>query len=201
MSHGVGPHPMPWPEGDRFDPTLLKAGDTRNVLDKYRYWKESAIQADIDSRGIELEVALENLERDFNMGTIVRSANAFGVRTVHIVGRKTWNKRGAMATDKYLRIVYHTPESFLDYIRTTKRTLVAVDITDTSKPLSGYTIPQNAVMLFGSEGSGISDQLLGAADTVVHIEQFGSTRSLNVGVAAGVALYQWVRDNHLTRYM
>lgn len=199
--NGVGPHPQPWPSGEQYDLVLLETGDRRNVDDRYRYWTVEAIKRDIAERSIELEVAIENLDRDFNMGTIVRTANAFAVRRVHVIGRKQWNKRGAMMTDHYLELVHHSSsEAFLQDIKQRKRSLVALETGEHSTPLSGVRLPQNAVLLFGSEAHGISTELLAAADQIVSIEQFGSTRSLNVGVAAGIALYMWVRQNVLTHH-
>ncbi len=196
---GAGPHPKPWPVDDHYDSQLLLNGDTRNVIDKYRYWTVDAITRDIARRSHELEIAIENLDRDFNMGTIIRTANAFAVRRVHIIGRKQWNKRGAMMTDQYLEVVYHSDASaFMDDIDSRKRHLVAIETGERSVPLSSATLPPNAVLLFGSEANGISNELQSAAKQVVSIEQFGSTRSLNVGVAAGIALYMWVYQNSLT---
>lgn len=152
--------------------------------------------ADLDIKGTGLEIAVENLERDFNMGTIVRTANAFGVRTLHVIGRKQWNKRGAMATDKYLHIVYHlTVADFIQAIQ--GRALIAFDNVPGSRNLANATLPKSAVLLFGAEGPGISQELLQKATQIVAIEQFGSTRSINVGVAAGIAMYAWLQQNYL----
>ena len=171
--------------------------DTRNVLDEFKGTPHEAIVAALDARGVTLEVAVENLERDFNMGTIVRSANAFGVRTVHIIGRRQWNKRGAMMTDKYLHIHYHaTPKDFADACP--GKSLVAVDNVSGSRPLTDAKLPKNAVLVFGAEGPGLSDAMLRTCSQVVAIEQFGSTRSINVGVAAGIVIYAWLRQNILS---
>lgn len=174
--------------------------DTRNVLDKYRGRTVEAIKADLDTHRIELEIAIENLERDFNMGTIVRTANAFNVKTIHIIGRRQWNKRGAMVTDAYMNIVYHPSLSaFTEAAKAEGRHLIAIDIIAGSKPLSTHALPEKSVLIFGSEGQGISEELLQASEAVLHIEQFGSTRSINVGVAAGIAMYTWVQQHVLTR--
>lgn len=173
--------------------------DTRNVLDEFKGKTHEEIVSALDARGVNLEVAVENLERDYNMGTIVRSANAFGVRQVHIIGRRQWNKRGAMMTDKYLEVVYHaTPDEFITAMRADTRTIIALENNVKSEPLSAVELPEKCVLLFGSEGSGISSELLVLADKVVHIEQLGSTRSINVGVAAGIAMYAWLQSNVLT---
>ena len=170
--------------------------DTRNVTDEFKGLAHKEIVEALDDRGVELEIAIENLERDFNMGTIVRSANAFGVRTVHVIGRKQWNKRGAMMTDKYLQVRYH--QSIDAFVAATAgRTLVAVDNVEGSVPLATSPLPRDALLLFGAEGPGISAELLQKAATIVAIEQLGSTRSLNVGVAAGIAMYAWLQQQYL----
>lgn len=170
--------------------------DPRNVTDEYKGKPIEAIVGDLDARGVGLEIAIDNVERDFNMGTIVRSANAFGVRHIHIIGRRQWNKRGAMATDKYLHVHYYTETAaFMTAIA--GKELVAVDNVAGSVPLSGSEMPANAVLLFGAEGPGIRPELLAQASKIVAIEQFGSTRSLNVGVAAGIVMYEWLKRHHL----
>lgn len=170
--------------------------DTRNVLDEFKGMSHETIVRTLDARGVGLEIAIENLERDYNMGTIVRSANAFGVRHVHVVGRRQWNKRGAMMTDKYLHVHYYeTSNEFAKAMKKAGKQLVAVENNVASVPLRSAPLPENTVLIFGSEGAGISEELLSYAGAVMHIEQLGSTRSLNVGVAAGIAMYEWSRQN------
>lgn len=167
--------------------------DPRNLTDELKSRTETEIIEILDKNGVDLHIAIENLDRDFNMGTIVRSANAFGVRHVHVIGRRQWNKRGAMATDKYLHVHYHqTVDEFVLAMSQERRRIVAVDNVDGSVGLSLVEKNQNAVLVFGAEGPGISDELLGIADSIVAIEQNGSTRSVNVGVAAGIAIYTWL---------
>lgn len=170
--------------------------DDRNVLDEFKGMPHDDIVAELDKRGVELEVAVENTLRDFNMGTIVRSANAFGVRTVHVIGRKQWNKRGAMMTDKYLHLEYHaSPTAFSSVIRQRGKQLYALENNVSSHSIVTTLLPNNLVFVFGQEGPGISPELLALCDETVAIDQLGSTRSLNVGVAAGIALYEWTRQN------
>lgn len=172
--------------------------DTRNVIDRYRNQPVEAIVADLDTSRSELEIAVENLERDFNMGTIIRNANAFNVRRVHIIGRKQWNKRGAMKTDAYLHIAYYqTPQDFFEAMQKEEKEVIAVDIVPGAKPLHDVQLPKNAVLVFGAEGPGLSDELTSGASEVVMIEQFGSTRSVNVGVASGIAMYTWIQQHRL----
>jgi len=197
---GVGPHPEPWPTDPKFDRMLLKDGDKRNVLDKYHYWTVAAIKEDLDTDRNDLEIAIENLQRDYNMGTIVRAANAFNIKKVHIIGRKQWNKRGAMVTDLYMHIQYHDDvKAFAEAMQKAGREMIAVDIVDGAKKLSETKLPENAVLIFGAEGPGLSKEMLKTAKETVMIEQFGSTRSVNVGVAAGITMYAWLQQHSLTR--
>ena len=193
---GVGPHPRPWPVDDRFDPELLENGDRRNVEDKYRYWTVEAIKADLAKTRHSFHVAIENWQHDLNIGTIVRNANAFNAGAVHIIGKRHWNRRGAMVTDRYLDIYQHaTVEEFAASIGS--RAIIAVDNLPGAMPLAKTTLPENCVLVFGGEGPGLSEELRAVADNMVMIEQFGSTRSVNVGVAAGIVMYEWLRQHTL----
>lgn len=172
--------------------------DTRNVVDEYKGRPIEEMVADLDARGINLEIAIDNVSRDYNMGTIVRSANAFGVRHIHIIGSRQWNKRGAMMTDKYLHVHYHaTAEDFATEVK--GKVLVAVDNIAGAESLVSAELPRDCVLVFGAEGPGVSAQTLELADKIVEIEQLGSTRSINVGVAAGIVMYEWLRRNHLAK--
>lgn len=193
---GVGPHPEPWPTESYYDAELLREGDKRNVLDKYRYWTNDAIKEDLNTKNHPLHIAIENWQHDFNIGTIVRSANAFNVEAIHIIGRRRWNRRGAMVTDKYVNIIHHS--SIADFLASVPdRKLIAVDITSGATPLSEATLPEKTVLIFGGEGPGLSEELLEKVDDLVFIEQFGSTRSINVGVAAGIIMYSWMQQHVL----
>ena len=192
-THGVGPWVGPLPEGDHFDPELLANGDSRNVVDQYRYWTMEAIVADLDTRRHGFHVAIENWQHDLNIGSIVRSANAFLADTVHIVGRRRWNKRGAMVTDRYQHVVHHaTIDDLLEFAQQQSLPLVAVDNVERSVPVEKMTLPERCILLFGQEGPGLSPEALAAADHVVEITQFGSTRSLNASAAAAIVMHQWV---------
>ncbi|MBB4929851.1 tRNA G18 (ribose-2'-O)-methylase SpoU [Lipingzhangella halophila] len=191
---GVGPWQGPWPEADHYDPELLAQGDRRNVVDQYRYWRHEAIVADLDSRRHPFHVAIENWEHDFNIGSVVRTANAFGTRAVHIVGRRRWNRRGAMVTDRYQH-VYHHPETtaLLDWAGERELPVVGIDNLPGARPLETYPLPRACVLLFGQEGPGLSPEAREACEAVLSIAQFGSTRSINAGAAAAIAMHAWVR--------
>lgn len=190
---GVGPHPKPWPDNERYDPELLAHGDSRNVIDKYRYWKVEAIKADLDKSRFDIHIAIENWQHDFNIGTIVRNANAFNVTAVHIIGKKHWNRRGAMVTDAYMHIFHHkTVQEFQTAVR--GRTIVGVDNISGAQPIDRYIYPEKPVFVFGSEGPGLSQDMLKICQDVIMIPQYGSTRSVNVGVASGIVLYNAVQQ-------
>ena len=191
---GVGPHPEPWPEGDHLDPELLIGGDRRNVVDRYRYWGVDAIKADLDARRHPFHVAIENWEHDRNIGTVVRTANAFAAAAVHIVGRRRWNRRGAMMTDVYQHVRHHTTvEDLVAWAEAEELPVVAIDNLPGAEPLETAELPERCVLLFGQEGPGLSPAALAAAAQVLSIAQFGSTRSINAGVAAGIAMHAWIR--------
>jgi tRNA G18 (ribose-2'-O)-methylase SpoU len=189
---GVPPHAKPWPTGEQYDMELLENGDRRNVIDKYRYWTVEAIKADLDTQRIDLHIAIENWQHDLNIGTIVRNANAFNVLAVHIIGKRHWNRRGAMVTDRYLDIFQHkTVDEFVEAVK--DRHIIAVDNLPGAKPLSKTALPEKVVLVFGGEGPGLSEEMVKAAEKMVMVEQLGSTRSVNVGVASGIVMYEWAR--------
>ena len=196
-THGVGPWRGEWPDDPRYDRELLERGDSRNVVDEYRYWSVEAIRAHLDASRHPFHVAIENWQHDMNIGSIVRSANAFGARTVHIIGRRRWNKRGAMVTDRYQHVLHHPDVAdFVAWCRAEALTIVAVDNVPGSVPIETHTIPRECVLLFGQEGPGLSREALAAADLTVEITQFGSTRSLNASAAAAVVMHAWVTQHH-----
>ena len=186
----------PWPSESHYDPDLLREGDSRNVVDKYRYWSMEAIVADLDTHSHSFHVAIENWQHDLNIGSIVRTANAFLANTVHIVGRRRWNRRGAMVTDRYQHVLHHpTIEDLLAYAREHQLTIVAVDNVETSQPIESTPLPDNCIILFGQEGPGLSPEAIAAADQVIEITQFGSTRSLNASAAAAIVMHAWIREH------
>ncbi len=197
---GVGPHPKPWPTDQKYDLELLENGDKRNVLDKYRYWTIEAIKADLDTSRASLHIAIENWQHDLNIGTIVRTANAFNVEAVHIIGKRHWNRRGAMVTDRYMNIIqYDTVKEFAEFMKSDNRQIIAIDIVPGAVELSKTSLPAKTVLVFGGEGPGLSEQMQALAKQTVKIEQFGSTRSVNVGVAAGIAMYAWMQQHILNK--
>ncbi|MDQ0614904.1 tRNA G18 (ribose-2'-O)-methylase SpoU [Microbacterium sp. W4I4] len=193
-THGVGPWQGEWPEDGPYDPELLERGDTRNVIDRYRYWRMDAIVADLDLQRHPFHVAIENWQHDMNIGSIVRSANAFLADTVHIIGRRRWNKRGAMVTDRYQHVVHHPDvEAFTEWAAEAGIPIIAVDNVGAAVPVDKAELPERCVLLFGQEGPGLSEEALAAASGHIEITQYGSTRSINASAAAAVVMYEWCR--------
>lgn len=191
---GVGPWEGPWPDGDHWDPELLAEGDRRNVVDAYRYWRLEAIVADLDRSRHAFHVAVENWQHDLNIGSVVRTANAFNAAAVHIVGRRRWNRRGAMVTDRYQHIHHHPDAAALAaWCADRGLTLIGVDNFPDSVPLETFDLPESAMLLFGQEGPGLTDDAHAACEAVLSIEQYGSTRSMNAAAAAAIAMHAWIR--------
>jgi tRNA G18 (ribose-2'-O)-methylase SpoU len=193
---GVGPHPRPWPDDDRLDVELLRAGDRRNVVDRYRYWRTDAIVADLDARRHPFHVAIENWQHDFNIGAVVRNANAFLAAEVHIIGRRRWNRRGAMVTERYQHVRHHPGvDDFVAWADEAQLPVIGIDLVPGAVPIETTPLPRACVLVFGQEGPGLSDDVRAACATVCSIAQFGSTRSINAGVASGIAMHAWIRTH------
>ena len=190
---GVPPHPLPWPEDTRLDPELLAHGDQRNVVDQYRYWTMDAVISDLRTRSHSFHVAIENFQHDFNIGTVVRTANAFLAGGVPIGGKRSWTGRGAIMTEQYLA-VHHHPDvpTFLEWAKGASLPIVVVDNVPGAEAIETAALPGPCVLVFGQEGPGVSDEMCAAASTTVGITQFGSTRSINAGVAAGIVMHRWI---------
>jgi tRNA G18 (ribose-2'-O)-methylase SpoU len=193
---GVGPWQGEWPTEDFYDQDLLRDGDTRNVLDKYRYWKMEAIIADLDIRRHKFHVAIENWQHDLNIGSIVRTANAFLAAEVHIIGHKRWNRRGAMVTDRYQHVRHHpTVEEFVTWAKAENLPIIAIDNVPGCQQIERYSLPESCVLLFGQEGPGLSEAAIEASEVVLEITQFGSTRSINASAAAAITMHSWVMQH------
>ena len=191
---GVGPWEGEWPTGDHYDPELLRDGDRRNVIDRFRYWPLEAIVADLDLRRHPFHVAIENWQHDFNIGSIVRTANAFAAAEVHIIGKRRWNRRGAMVTDRYQHVRHHdTVDEFSAWASQAGLAVIGIDNVNDSEPIETAVLPRECVLVFGQEGPGLSDDARRACERTLSIAQFGSTRSINAGAAAAIAMHAWIR--------
>ena len=201
---GVGPWPggrAAWPDlvvdgAQRYDPELLAGGDARNVVDRYRYWTVAAIRADLDARRHPFHVAIENFSHDLNIGSIVRTANAFAAAAVHIVGRRRWNRRGAMVTDRYQHLYHHDDVAgLLAWADDSGLPVLGVDNLPGAVPMEGHRLPERCVLLFGQESVGLSEAARAGCAEVLSIAQFGSTRSINAGAAGAIAMHTWIAQH------
>ncbi|MFN8073852.1 MAG: TrmH family RNA methyltransferase [Kineosporiaceae bacterium] len=196
---GVGPWVGPWPQDPRLDPQLLREGDRRNVVDRYRYWTVEAIRADLDLTRHPFHVAIENWQHDLNIGAVVRTANAFNAAGVHVVGRRRWNRRGAMVTDRYLHVHHHPDAAALAaWAEGEGLPLLGIDNLPGALPLEDAQLPPRCVLVFGQEGPGLSAAARAACERTFSIAQFGSTRSINAAAAAAIAMHAWVRTHAAT---
>ena len=178
------------------DQELVENGDSRNVIDAYKTWTVESIKNDMSMRAFPVHIAIENYQHDYNMGTIVRNANAFNVAGVHIIGKRHWNKRGAMSTEKYLNVYHHkTVDEFINWAQSIETTIIGIDNIAGSVPLMTVALPENCILVFGQEGPGLSQEMQEKCQSIIAIEQYGSTRSINVGVASGIIMYQWVSQH------
>lgn len=193
---GVGAWVGPWPDDERYDPVLLAEGDRRNVVDRYRYWRVEAVVADLDTRRHPFHVAIENWRHDLNIGSVVRTANAFNAAGVHVVGHRRFNRRGAMVTDRYLHLRHHASAADLRaWASASGLPVLGVDNLPGAVPLETHALQRSCVLLLGQEGPGLSEGARAACDVVLSIAQFGSTRSINAGAAAAIAMHAWVRQH------
>lgn len=195
-SIGVGPLAGPWPDDPRLDPELLRDGDRRNVVDRFRYWRVQSIVEELDTRRHAMHVAIENWQHDLNIGSIVRTANAFNVGAVHIVGKRRWNRRGAMVTDRYVHVIHHgTVDDLARWCTAEGLPLVGIDNLDGAVPIEKAQLPESVMLFFGQEGPGLSEDALAACTGHLSITQFGSTRSINAAAAAAIAMHAWIRQH------
>lgn len=170
--------------------------DTRNLIDEYKGLSNKEVFERLDEKRSALEIAIENVSHDFNAGTIVRNANNFNAAIVHIIGKRKYNRRGAMCTDKYLEVKYWSSvDEFVADQRKRDREIVAIENhVPGVKPLEVKKFVQNTTLVFGGESDGLTTELLEKCDDVREISSFGSTRSVNVGVASGIAMYEWAKQ-------
>ena len=179
---------------------LTIQNDTRNVVDKYRGLTVDEIKSDLNKSRHNFHIAVENFQHDFNIGTIARNANAFNAAGIHIIGKKHWNRRGAMKTEAYMNVFHHkTVADFISWAKENDLILIAIDNQKGSKNLQDSELPKKSVLIFGNESDGLSKEMIEACEQMIAIEQFGSTRSVNVGVASGILMYEFVRRNYIEK--
>ena len=179
---------------------LTVQNDTRNVIDKYKGLSVEEIKKDLETSRHNFHIAVENFQHDFNIGTIARNANAFNAAGIHIIGKRHWNRRGAMKTEAYMNVLHHkNVQDFVNWAKENNLRIIAIDNQKGAKNLNNTQLSKGSVLVFGNESDGLSEEMVGACEEMIAIEQFGSTRSVNVGVASGILMYEFVRRNYLVK--
>jgi len=179
---------------------LTVQNDTRNVIDKYKGLSVEEIKKDLETSRHNFHIAVENFQHDFNIGTIARNANAFNAAGIHIIGKRHWNRRGAMKTETYMNVLHHkNVQDFVNWAKENNLRIIAIDNQKGAKNLNNTQLSKGSVLVFGNESDGLSEEMVGACEEMIAIEQFGSTRSVNVGVASGILMYEFVRRNYLVK--
>lgn len=192
LFNGVGPHPKPWPAGDKYDQELLRHGDSRNIEDRFRYLTIEAIRAELDRSRQPVEVAIENWQHDLNIGSLVRTSNAFNVNAIHIIGNKRWNQHGALMTDKYMNLHHHVSVAdFLEHCEAQELPVIGIDNVPGAQPIESASLPKRCVLVFGNEGLGLTEEAIAGCSASYFITQSGSVRSMNASAAGAIALYAW----------
>jgi len=192
LFNGVGPHPTPWPTGAEFDEELLRLGDSRNIEDRFRYLTVEAIREQLDQTRQPVEVAIENWQHDLNIGSLVRTSNAFNVNAIHIIGNKRWNQHGALMTDKYMTLHHHaTVSDFLHHCQSQDLPVIGIDNVPGAVPIETAALPKRCVLVFGNEGTGLTEEAIAGCGATYFVTQNGSVRSMNASAAGAIALYAW----------
>jgi tRNA G18 (ribose-2'-O)-methylase SpoU len=168
--------------------------DTRNVIDHMKGFPVAEIKERLQATALPVTLVAENFAHDFNIATLVRNANAFNVREVLLVGRKKWDRRGAVGTQHYTPVEFQEdPFTLFESLKLRKVPLIVADNVPGAVALPDFTWPEGEIaMLFGQEQIGVSNLALSYADHVVMVPQLGSVRSMNVGTTSGIFLYDYL---------
>ena len=181
---------------------MVKGGITEippnaNIIDKYKFdrltkWTTELIKKDLQQNSFPIAVLMENFAGDFNIGTVIRNANAFNAKEVFYLGNKHYDRRGTVGTHHYTE-VKHLPSIEALTLLKEHYTLVGLENSVAGAvSLDKFEWPSNSLLIIGEEGVGITSDTLALCDHFVYIPQYGSVRSLNAGVASGIALNDFV---------
>ena len=167
-----------------------------NVIDEYKPMMLDEIKFDLSLKRAPFTSVFINATHDFNKSVGVRNHNAFAGKDIWFVGRKQWDKRGAVGTYHYEDIHYADCwDTFL--LHKPDGPIICVDNQQgyNHKHLGSFDLPKNSIFVYGEERVGIPLEILDSADYTLSIPQFGSVRSLNVSVASGIIMYEYRRQH------
>jgi tRNA G18 (ribose-2'-O)-methylase SpoU len=170
---------------------LPETNKPRNVIDRFSAWTTELIKDELNKTSFNYSVLFENIIGDFNFGTLIRNSNAFNTKSVYYIGNRKFDRRSTVGTYLYQTLI-HLPERDALLELKKKYTFVGIDCVPGSVSMESFSWPENTLMIFGEEGRGVTPETLLLCDHVVHITQYGSVRSLNVGTASGIAMYDWI---------
>jgi tRNA G18 (ribose-2'-O)-methylase SpoU len=164
--------------------------DHRNVIDVYKYWTVEAIKGNLDTKRHNFSVLISNQFKDFNIGTVIRNANAFLAREVIVFGRRQYDRRGAVGTYLYENLKF---VKFVEELDLKDCCVIGFDTGDDAVPVETFQWPKDkhVVMVFGQEDVGLVPELRNLCEKILYIKQYGSVRSLNVGCASSIAMYDY----------
>jgi len=169
--------------------------ENRNIIDYYWYWETDAIKADLNTKRFDYSIVCCNIFGDFNIGSIIRNSNAFLAKEVLIYGKNNWDRRGTVGTHLYSNLKNVKEIQDLEFLKDKdKYFVVGVDNVENSKSIETFIWPENKhiILVFGEEQKGIPKELYSFFDEMIYISQFGSVRSLNVGCASAIVMYDLV---------
>ena len=161
-----------------------------NVADQYKGMEVEDIKSKLAAKAFPCAVMMENWQGDFNLAQCVRNANAFGAKEVFYIGKRRFDRRGAVGTYNYTDVKYLSSTEELLLLKE-QYIFVGVDNIAGSVPIEDYEHKDNSLFIFGEEGCGLTPETLKLCDVLISITQYGSVRSLNAGCSSGVILYDY----------
>jgi tRNA G18 (ribose-2'-O)-methylase SpoU len=165
--------------------------DTRNVQDRFKHWTTDLIKETVKKESLPFSVLMQQLESDFNIGSVFRSANGFGASEVYYYGKKRYDRRGQVGVNNYFDIKFLKTLDDVSSLKE-KYKFVALELTENAVDLRSFVWPNNSLMIIGEESLGVSKELLDMSDYVVKIPLMGSVRSYNAACASSIAMYDFV---------
>lgn len=167
---------------------------SRNVRDQYKDIPTEDIKADLQSKCFPSSILMSQITGDFNIASVIRSANSFNFKSVYYYGNKRYDKRGTLGTHHYIDVHYLDD---IEQIKLLKEQyhFVALENNINRHPINikdySWNYIKPSLICIGEEGQGLTDDILELADDCIEIESRGSVRSLNAAVAASIAMYDY----------
>ncbi len=178
-----------------FSNPVIDRNKPRNVVDHLKWMSTPEINQELEINAKNFGLLLVNIDYDINTGTIIRAGNVFGAREVVLYGRKKFDRRASVGAEFYTKFRQIEFEDQLEILIKDYDVVVALENNlPNTISLSEFIWDKNLKYLIcvGQEGSGLPDNILKICKYTVEIPSFGSVRSLNVGVASSIVMYDYV---------